>query len=132
MTLYWSDVSHKMSFIVPSGRLPDDITAQKSSEEENGLVDFETRSLAKSVETIEPHQDIKSLSSLSDDSTVNSSLSKNTSDTDSNVSNLRRSKQTSLYGNVTCDIKILIIWLESVEDAQNLPIRELYFKSQIF
>jgi len=128
MTLYWADVSQEVCFIVPSGRLPDSSNFPKSTEEDFNSVEFEIRPVVKTTtESCEPHQDIKSLSSLSDDGTVNSNLSKNTSDTDSNLSTRQRTSKQLLHGNVYCDIKILIVWLESLEDQHNLPISESSF-----
>ena len=104
--VYWADVAHEIAFIVPSGRI---------SDEDTFSIDSEIVKLRHPK--IEGETDVKSLSS--DEGTSISSHSYS----DSSRSSWRnKSKQLSLVTNIGCDTKILVFWLESVDDINTLPI----------
>ena len=110
MSLYWADVAHELAFLVPSSGLEEDISTQSAANELNP-------SASGSLSTCA--QDKKSLSNYSDE-TVSSTASRNFSDTSSGMTKRKKHKQFSLH--VNCDIKVLVIWLESLEDQLLLPI----------
>ncbi|XP_015788001.1 ral GTPase-activating protein subunit beta isoform X2 [Tetranychus urticae] len=112
MVLYWADVCNEIAFIVPSGRLPEDDSIS---------IDSEVKGRAKSTEGSET-VDLRSLSSLSDDGTNTSNFSRNLSEAESTRNSWRKkNKHLSFIGNVGCDTKILIIWLESIDDEATIP-----------
>lgn len=118
MTLYWADVCHEMAFVVPSGRFP---------EEDALSLESDSKGQSKSTEGSEAHVDIKSLSSLSDDGVSGSNLSRNLSETESNRNSWKKKKnQVSYVANIGCDTKIMVIWLESLEDESAIPICMLH------
>lgn len=104
--LYWSDVSHELAFIVPSGVINEMGTDTESKQEGS-----------------EHLTDRRSMSSLSDDGTSTSSHSRNYSDTESK-SSLKQKNKHSIINVSCCDTKILVIWLESIDDYDLVPIRE--------
>ncbi|RWS27777.1 Ral GTPase-activating protein subunit beta-like protein [Leptotrombidium deliense] len=115
MSLYWADASHEIAFIVPSGPFV---------EEDKCSLDLDIKNRTRSMDS-DHALDHRSLSSCSDDGTSASSHSRTYSDADSTRSSQWRRKNTqlSLLGNVGCDTKVLVIWLENLEDETNVPIR---------
>jgi hypothetical protein len=112
--LYWADVSHELAFVVPS----------KMQEEDTFSVDGELRPRGqKGTDTGSETTERRSLSSLSDEGTTISSHSRNFSDTDSYRGSLRRkNRQTALMSTTGCDTKVLVIWLEDMDDMQHVPL----------
>jgi hypothetical protein len=106
--IYWADVSHELVFVVPSGRyVEDEITAIDADQRQR--TNFEAISTSG-----------RSMSS--DEGTSVSSRSY--SDTSSRSSLRNKIKQLSLMSNIGCDTKVLVIWLESADDAAEVPIGE--------
>ncbi|RWS11211.1 Ral GTPase-activating protein subunit beta-like protein [Dinothrombium tinctorium] len=116
MTLFWADISHELAFIVPSGRFQED---------DGSSIELNAKNRTRSMDS-DHLNDHRSVSSLSDDGTSASSQSRTYSDADSSRSSWKKkNKQLSLIGNIGCDTKILVIWLENLEDEYNVPIQSL-------
>lgn len=107
--VYWADVSHEIAFIVPSGRLSDEDTFSVESE----VVKL------RPVTRVEGETDGRSLSS-----DEGASISSHSYSDSSRNSWRNKSKQLSLMTSVGCDTKVLVFWLESIDDQYSLPIGE--------
>lgn len=108
--LYWADVSHEVVFITPSGPIPDDY--------DNASLEGD----AKLRATSDAHSDARSVSSMSDDGSI-SVHSKTTSENDSTTrSSLRRKFKNLSLHNIGCDVKVLVLWMESIDDQYSIPI----------
>ncbi|KAI1295337.1 Ral GTPase-activating protein subunit beta [Halotydeus destructor] len=107
--VYWADISHEMAFVVPSGRL---------SEEDSFSVDSDLSRmrLTDNVNVADGH-------SMS--SGEGTSISSHSYSDTSRHSWRTKSKQSSLMANVGCDSKVIVIWLESIDDQNSLPVETL-------
>jgi hypothetical protein len=109
--LYWADVSHELVFMLPSGPIPE--------EGDNSSLDGDSKLRASS----DSHSDARSVSSMSDDG---SNHSKNMSESETTRSSLRRKFRNLLLHNIGCDVKVLILWMECMDDHFSLPISKSF------
>ena len=111
--LYWADVSHELVFLLPS-----DFTSLLD-ESDNSSLDGEHKLRAPT----DSHSDARSLSSLSDDGTYQTK-NNSSAENESTRSSLRRKFRNQLLHNIGCDVKVLIFWMESIDDHFELPISQ--------
>ena len=116
--LYWADVSHELVFILPSS-----FSTAAEDLADNTSLDGEHKQRAIS----DVHSDARSVSSLSDDG---SNASKFATESESTRNSLRRRFRNQFHHNIGCDVKVLIFWMESVDDQYDLPISQ--FSIQLF
>jgi hypothetical protein len=103
--VYWSDVLSEISFIVPNG-----VTSQKASDKQE-----------------RPRSD------SSPHGSPLSAKNNNNSPSNSTQINLNLDERLkSKYHSVPSDLKCLIIWLEQLQDADNIPIEELIQETCLF
>ena len=115
--LYWADVSHEMAFVLPSGCSPD------NNQELDSLFVESDIKIARSIS--DPQADARSVSSMSDDGSTMSAHSKITTETNGSMRGSLRKKLNLSY-NVGCDVKIMVFWLESIDDQSSIPIGICY------
>lgn len=106
--LYWADNAHEIAFIVPS-EFPKEVDTISSVSVDS---DVKLRGVSDT--------DARSVSSMSDDGSTLSAHSKVVSESHSNRSSLR--KRNHVSHNIGCDVKVLVVWLESMDDQYNIPI----------
>jgi hypothetical protein len=130
--LYWSDVSHEMAFIVPSGRFANNVT-NDTSDDQTSIVDSDSATTTTSSSAVRlRNQNLNEVISTSGRSMSSdegtSTVSTRSCYSDSSRSSMNRSskniKHLSVMSNIGCDTKIIVVWLESADDANDVPIGE--------